>query len=90
MAQNNQKIFFYALFWPFGIPKGPRVGTIYGLISKLKIKHLTKSLASSYEEKWSKTTRKQDFMLFLDILGHLGNLKWIMKDTQKPASRQDV
>jgi hypothetical protein len=28
---------FYALFWPFGTPKGLQVGMIYGLISKLKL-----------------------------------------------------
>jgi hypothetical protein len=35
MAKNYQTIFVYALFWPFGTPKGPQVGTIYVLISKL-------------------------------------------------------
>jgi hypothetical protein len=56
MVQNNQKTGFYAVFfgaiWGFlGTPdglkkvdKGPQVGGIYGPMSKLKNKPLTKSL----------------------------------------------
>jgi hypothetical protein len=40
---------------------------------KLENNPLIKSLGQFFQEKWSKTTRKQIFMLFLAILGLFGH-----------------
>jgi hypothetical protein len=65
MVQNNQKIVFYAVWgiWepPNGtkkILKGPQVDGMYGPMSYLENKALTKSIRLFLYEKWSKTTRK--------------------------------
>jgi hypothetical protein len=73
---NNQKTAFYAGFFslhlgviwsppngPNKVSKGPQVGGRCGPMSKLENKPLTKLLASFFQEKLSKTTRKQLFML---------------------------
>jgi hypothetical protein len=51
MVQNNQKTVFYAVFVHFGaiwapkkICKGPQLGGMFGPLSELEIKPLTKSL----------------------------------------------
>jgi hypothetical protein len=69
MVQNNQKTVFYAafVFWgaiwapqnqPKKVPKGFQLGEMYGLMSKLKNKPLTKAAGAFLYEKWSKSTRK--------------------------------
>jgi hypothetical protein len=42
---------------------------MYGPMSKLKNKQLTKLLGPLFKAKWSKTTRKK---FFLNVLGHFG------------------
>jgi hypothetical protein len=84
IVRNNQKTGFHAVFlfvaiWapPYGpkkVPKGPQVGETFGVMSKLKNKPLTKLLGLFFLEKWSETTRKQFFILFVStILGPFGH-----------------
>jgi hypothetical protein len=65
VVQKNKKIVFYAFFGHLGplngpkkIHKGPQVGGMYGPMSKLKNKPLTKALGPFFQDKWSKSTRK--------------------------------
>jgi len=51
MVQNSQKIFLYAVLGHLGTPNGPKkvvkdqqVGWMYGLMSELKNRPLTKSV----------------------------------------------
>jgi hypothetical protein len=66
MVQNNQKIVYFMPFlaiWahPNGqkkVLRGPQVGGMYGSMSELEKRPLTKLLDPFFLEKWSKTTRK--------------------------------
>jgi len=66
MVENNQKFFVLMLFlaiWalsngPKKVLRGLQVGGMYGPISELENRPLTKSLGPFFQEKWSKTTRK--------------------------------
>jgi hypothetical protein len=91
MVQNNQKIFFmlFLAIWahqnrPKKEHKGPQVGEMYGPMSGLEFRPLTKSLGSFFLDKWFKTT---NIVLFRIVFGHP---KWTKKAAQKPASGQDV
>jgi hypothetical protein len=60
---------------------------MYGPMSKHKNKPVTKSLGSFFQEKWSKTTRKQVSLLFFTILG---DPQTDQMDRQRRASGRDV
>jgi hypothetical protein len=97
MAQNNQRIVFDVVFGNWGTqngPKkvniGPQVGGMYGPMSELKNKPLTKSGCPIFQEKWSKTTKEQDFYA---VFGHLGAI-WAPpkrpKGMQRTVIGQDI
>jgi hypothetical protein len=58
---------------PKMVDKNPQVISMYNLMTKLKNESLAKLLGPFFLEKWSKTTRKQVFMLFLVILEPFGH-----------------
>jgi hypothetical protein len=64
---------------------------MYGQTSKLKNKPLTKSLGPLFQQKLSKTTRKQFFYALLAILGPFGYpYQWTQESIQRPTSRRYV
>jgi hypothetical protein len=67
--------------------KGPQFGGMYGPMSNLENKPLTKSLGPFFQEKWLKTTREYFVCgLFLSF----GYPHMDQKGTQRPASEWDV
>jgi hypothetical protein len=78
---------FFGAIWappnqPKKVPKGLQVGGMYGRMSKLKNKPLTKALGTFLYKKWSKSTRK----LFLYAAFILDTPKWTQKGPQRSAS----
>jgi hypothetical protein len=94
MVQSNQKTVFYAVFaflgaiWappnrPKKVPKGLQVGEMYGPMSKLENKLLTKSSGPFFWDKWSKTTGK--LFLFMLLLFFWAN--WAPPNQTKKVSK---
>jgi hypothetical protein len=95
-------LFFFSILRPIGHPqmdikrytkaqkwKGCTAQCL-SLKTNNKHKPITKSLGLFLKEKWSETTRKHVFMIFLSFWGHLGTPKWTQKHTQRLESREDV
>jgi hypothetical protein len=55
------------------IHKGWKVGRMYGVMSELKNKPLTKSLVHSFKRNGGKQPENRIFMLFFTILGPYGH-----------------
>jgi hypothetical protein len=91
--ETRFSISFLAILGSFGHPQidpkiysKSQVGEIYGAMSKLKNKLLTKWLGPLLKAKWSKTSRKQIFMLFFCHFGAIwappNGSKKVAKDPQ--------
>jgi hypothetical protein len=102
MLQNNQKtVFFYLAYDFFGaiwappsrprkVNKGQQIGGMYGSMSKLDDKPLTKSLGPFFKKKWSETTRKLFFYATLCFSGPFGHPKSTQKGPQRSLSGWDA
>jgi hypothetical protein len=68
------------------VDKGPQLSRMYGPMSKLKNKSLTKSFGPFFQEKWSKTTRKSFiWFFFLSILRPFVHSQMVPKKYSKAS-----